>query len=377
MGDTGTLDGWTVRNTRKESGTVWHEVAADDAKGLDRAEAERRLKSYFGKQVVAKVDADRRRRITRNHSATHLLHFALRSVLGKHVTQAGSLVAPDHLRFDFTHGKAMTPDEIAEVERIVNDKALAGDPVDIQTDVPIAEAKKMGAMALFGEKYGDAVRVVKMGESIELCGGCHVRNTSEVGLFKIVSESSAASGVRRIEAITGEASVLWVREQTEKLKEAAALLKAQPADLVPAVHRTLEALKDEKRRVEKLRSQGSGGQEAASVTLGSVELVRSALHDAEQQDAAAAADRLADGHPNRVVLVGLAAEGKASFIAKVGAQAQAAGVHAGNLVREVAKIAGGGGGGRADFATAGGKDPCKLDEALAAAEGFVRGMLKQ
>ncbi|HVL38423.1 MAG TPA: DHHA1 domain-containing protein, partial [Fimbriimonadaceae bacterium] len=322
---------------------------------------------FFG-EVHARVDAERRRRITRNHTATHLLHAALRQVLGKHVTQAGSLVAPDHLRFDFTHGKAMTSEEIAEVESIVNREVLAGLPVQIHSDLPIEEAKKKGAMALFGEKYGDRVRMVQVGDfSLELCGGCHIRQSSEVGLFKILSESSAASGVRRIEALTGEGAYEWVREQSQLLHEAARRLKANPHDLPQAVERTLEQLREERKRAGRMRAQAAETQEAALQQVGPVELAVQSLDEGDMKDATLAADRLAEGQPKRVAVVALRMEGKAMIICKVGAEAQAAGAHAGNLVRELAKLAGGGGGGRPDFATAGAKDLTKLNDALEAA----------
>ena len=328
-----------------------------------------------GATVEAKIDEHRRRAITRNHSATHLLHAALRQVLGKHVTQAGSLVAPDHLRFDFTHGKAMTPEETAEVERIVNEKALEGLPVQIHQDIPIAEAKKKGAMALFGEKYGDRVRMVQMeGFSLELCGGCHVRQTSEIGLFKIIGESSAASGVRRIEAVSGEAAYDWVRKQTETLKHAANLLKANPAELVGAVERTLTALKEEKRKIERLRSQ-TATKESEGESVGDIELVKEKLTEGDRSEATLVVDRLVEGQPKRVAVVALVNNGKSIFVVKAGKEAIAKGAHAGKLVGEIAKIAEGGGGGSPEFATAGAKNPAKVDEALSRAREFLAAQL--
>ena len=334
-----------------------------------------------GASVTAQVDAKRRRSITRNHSATHLLHHALRKVLGGHVTQAGSLVSPDHLRFDFTHGKAMTTDEIAEVERLVNEAALEGNEVVIKQDVPIAEAKNLGAMALFGEKYGDKVRVVQMGESIELCGGCHLTNTAEVGLFKIISEGSAASGVRRIEAITGEKAYDWVRDQTDRTREAANILKASPQDLVTAVERTLETLKEERRKREKAESalargaKGDTAEETNTEDVGPVKLWRRKFEGIDPKIAASALDEAVAKQPTLVALAAIVEDGKASFIAKAGPDALTKGAHAGNLVREVAKLAGGGGGGRPDFATAGAKDLAQLDNALAAAKDLLAAQL--
>ncbi len=350
-----------VENTTKSQGTWWHEVIGQD------------VESLLGKSVNAHVDALRRARIKRNHTATHLLQAALRKVLGTTVTQAGSYVGPDNLRFDFTHSKAMTAQEIAEVEQIVNDEILKNIDVTTYVDLPINEARARGAMALFGEKYGDKVRMVEVGEfSRELCGGIHVRTTGEIGLFKIVSESSAASGVRRIEAITGEGAYEFVREETEAIKQAATLLKASPKDLVAAVERTLEQLKDERKKREKAEmaamSGGAGGSDTKDVN--GVTLWVKNFGDADQKVAAQAIDAEANGKPNQVT-IGVVVSDKVTFIGKVGEAAVAKGAHAGNLLRELAKIAGGGGGGRADFATAGGKDPAKVDEALAAVEGLL------
>lgn len=397
VGDTGLIEGRTFRfavtNTWKEMGMIWHDAVLE-AIPLMPSEHEQRVREaiqtkshplagfsseeitellesgYFFVPVVAAVDGARRRRITRNHSATHLLHAALRSVLGNHVTQAGSLVSPDHLRFDFTHGKGMTPDEIERVEAIVNEEALRGLPVVTYADIPIQEARARGAMALFGEKYGDRVRMVEMGEfSRELCGGCHVRQTSEIGLFKIVHEASAASGVRRIEAVTGEGAYTLVREQTETVRQAAGLLKASPHDLLPAIEKTVEALREERRRREKAEQAvakgGSGGSASEIGTVGAFKLWTPRYDDIDPKIAASAVDDAVASNPDLVVVAAIVGDGKVSFVAKVGKEALAKGAHAGNLVREVARIAGGGGGGRPDFATAGGKDPGKVDEALA------------
>jgi alanyl-tRNA synthetase len=249
-----------VENTTKSAGTFWHDVIGTDVENL------------LGKAVEANVDAKRRARIKRNHTATHLLQAALRQVLGTTVTQAGSYVGPDNLRFDFTHGKAMSGTEIAEVEQIVNEQALANTTVVTYVDLPIDEARAKGAMALFGEKYGNFVRMVEIGEfSKELCGGIHVRTTGEIGLFKIVSESSAASGVRRIEAITGEAAYELFKHETEMIKQAASLLKANPKELVSAVERTVDQLKDEKKKREKAEMAAmSGGSVASASTTISV-----------------------------------------------------------------------------------------------------------
>jgi alanyl-tRNA synthetase len=373
IGDTGFLhlDGALIRvvDTTKSAGLFWHELETDLAS-----------ESLLGKAVTAEVDSHRRERIRRNHTATHLLHAALRRLLGSHVTQAGSYVGPDGLRFDVTHSKAIAPEEIAHVEREVNEHALANTPVTTYVDIPIAEAKERGAMALFGEKYGNKVRMVEVGDySRELCGGTHVRSTGEIGLFKILAESSAAGGVRRIEAITGEAAYEWVLDETRKVKEAANLLKASPRELVPAVNRVLEQVKDERRRREKAETLAArGGSDSATqeIQIGGVLLWVKNFGDLDQKIAASELDNAAAQKSNFIGIGAVSSEGKVSLFAKAGPDAVKKGAHAGNLVREVAKIVGGGGGGRPDFATAGGKDPEKVDEALKSVENILRSMLK-
>lgn len=381
--DTGTIEGegfsLRVLESKKDGDRIWHTVelggalreavegkSADDLRSLSE--------DFFQREVVARVDALRRRRILPHHTATHLLHAALRETLGKHVTQAGSLVAEDHLRFDFTHNKAMTPDEVAEVERKVNAKVWEAIPVETLADTPIDDARAMGAMALFGEKYGDRVRVVKVGDwSVELCGGTHVRNTSEIGLFKILSESSAASGVRRIVAVAGESAYDWATEQARTLNAAAGLLKASPGDLVPAIERTLEHLRELNRRLERMRTQAASSGSAQVQTVGATELATEVLEEGDPKEASLVADRLAEGHPNRVAVVALKQDGKLLFVCKAGAEALAKGAHAGNVVKAMAQAAGGGGGGRPDFATAGGKNVAALDAALQAAVAALGG----
>ena len=356
-----------VENTTKSSGTFWHDVIGTD------------VESLLGKSVEATVDAKRRARIKRNHTATHLLQAALRQVLGTTVTQAGSYVGPENLRFDFTYGKGMTSSEIAEVEQIVNEQALANTTVTTYVDLPIDEARAKGAMALFGEKYGDKVRMVEIGEfSKELCGGIHVTSTGEIGLFKIVSESSAASGVRRIEAITGEAAYELFRNETEAIKQAAGLLKANPKELVSAVERTVDQLKDERKKREKAEMAAmSGGSATANETksVSGVDFYVKNLGDADPKVASQALDNEANGKPNQVTLMAVVSD-KVTFMCKVGSDAQAKGAHAGNLLKELARIAGGGGGGQAAFATAGGRDPGKAEEALEVAEDVLAAQIK-
>jgi len=322
------------------------------------------VEHLFGQKATATVESDRRDAIRRNHTATHLLHAALRNTLGKHVTQAGSLVNEHQLRFDFTHGAALTPDQIRDIEEQVYAEILNNISVTTYADLPIDEAKKKGAMALFGEKYGDKVRMVEIGDySRELCGGIHVRSTGDIGLFKITHEASAASGIRRIEAVTGHGAFAWVNQQQATLKDAATHLKTTPKDLVTAIQKLHDQLREEKKKREKLAAQGSATAENV-VQAGAFELVLQKL-EGELKDATLVADRLIDGHPGRVAVIGvLGEEGKVGFVCKVGADALAKGAHAGNLVREVAKVAGGGGGGKPDFATAGGKDATQIDAAL-------------
>ena len=370
-GDTGTLtlaDGtvFHVEDTTKSGGTFWHRVTGT-------------LEGLLGQTVTARVDEARRRSIQRNHTATHLLQAALRELLGSHVAQAGSYVGPDRLRFDFAHGKAMTPQEIETVERRVNQKILANEDVTTYEDLPIAVAKQRGAMALFGEKYGDRVRMVEVGEfSRELCGGIHVRTAAEIGPFRILSESSAAGGVRRIEAVTGEAAYELARTETQRIREAASLLKAAPADLVQAVERALREAKEERGKREKAERAAMSGTTATTdtVDVNGVVLWRRDFGDVDPKTAASAVDDTAAQHPNQMTLGAVVTNGKVQFIAKAGAEAVAKGAHAGDLLKEVSRIAGGGGGGRAEFATAGGKDPSKVAEALDAAEAILRGQVK-
>ena len=371
-GDQGQLAGsdivLSVTNTTKNAGVFWHDI--DSPVGAD---------ALIGLKVEARVTTPRRARILRNHTATHLLQAALRQVLGNHVTQAGSYVGPENLRFDFTHPSAMTDEQKSLVEQIVNEQALANTTVTTYVDLPIAEAKAKGAMALFGEKYGNKVRMVEIGDfSRELCVGTHVRSTGEIGLFKIVSESSAASGVRRIEAITGESAYQWVIEETTRIKQAADLLKASPRDLVSAVERVVEQVKDERKKREKAEMAamtGNGSSNGtADVDINGITVWVKNFGEVDQKTATSALDNTAAGKSDFVGVIAVLNEGKVTFIAKAGAGAVTRGAHSGNLVREVAKIAGGGGGGRPDFATAGGKSPEKADEALAAIPGLLKAM---
>ena len=374
VGDTGWLafpesrTQFTVRvvDTRKNGGIYFHTVAIDDDT------------LRVGQEVHAEVDVARRRHIMRNHTATHLLQAALRQVLGDHVHQKGSLVNAERLRFDFTHFQPMTAAEIAQVEEIVNARVLDDTDVLVHSDVPISEAKARGAMALFGEKYGDRVRMVEIpGFSIELCGGTHLRNTSQVGLFKIVSETGVASGVRRIEAVTGAGAIHHVRQREETLNQLAALLKTNPGNIVTAAERLVTARQDLEKQVRQMKAGGGAAQasELAPQILHGVPVVVRKLDNADAETVAALADRAAQQLQSAVIVLGTISDGKVAFAAKVTKDLVAKGLHAGNLVREVARLAGGGGGGRPDFAQAGGRDPGKLQEALDAVPGLIENQL--
>ncbi|MDX2064637.1 MAG: alanine--tRNA ligase [Fimbriimonadaceae bacterium] len=363
VGDTGTLDALTVVGTTKSNGVFWHALA------------EGAVPPAIGATVTARVDAARRQRVVAHHTATHLLHLALREHLGRHATQAGSYVGPDRLRFDFTHGAALSPEDRAAIESRVNELARANDRVTTYVDITPDEARARGAMALFGEKYGDKVRMVEIGASRELCGGIHVGTAAETLPFRILSESSAQSGVRRIEAVAGIAAMDHLSEERATLETLAARLKSPVPQLAASVDRLLESLADERRRRERAERQAlTGGNDGATpaVEVGAVRLITRAFGEVDPKVAAEAIDNAVAADPKLVMVGAVVNDGKVTFTAKVGADALAAGAHAGNLLREVAKVAGGGGGGRADFATAGGKLPEKVDSALAVAVDMLK-----
>lgn len=328
-----------------------------------------------GETVEAVVIRSVREDVIKNHTATHLLHKALKEVLGDHVNQAGSLVQADRLRFDFSHFGSITPEELTEIERKVNEQIWLGTPVVIESK-PIAEAKAMGAMALFGEKYGDIVRVVQVGSySIELCGGCHVANTSQIGLFKLVSESGIGSGVRRIEAVTGRHAYGYMEGQLDLLKQASALLKSNNNDVPKRIEALFAQVKELGRENESLQAKLSrieaGSLEQNAKTVGDV-TVLSAKVSAPTMDALRGiADELKAKLPSAVIILGAVQEDKVSLVAAVSADLVKKGFHAGKIVKEAASHCGGSGGGRPDMAQAGGKDASKLDEALKLAEELV------
>jgi len=327
-------------------------------------------------KVTATVDQVNRSKIIKNHTATHLMHRALKDVLGEHVNQAGSLVEPGRLRFDFSHFGQIKPEELEQVEKIVNEKIWSSLEVTI-SQKPIAEAKAMGAMALFGEKYGDIVRVVKVGDySLELCGGCHVPNTSVIGLFKIVSEGGIGAGTRRIEAVTGEAAYQILNEQVTVLKEAADKLKTSPKEVVNRVDGLLAEVKQLQRENEALAAK-LGNIEAGSLVtkakeINGVTVLAAKVQAADMNNLRNMADDLKQKLDSAVIVLGSAHDGKVNLIAAVTKDLIEKGYHAGKLIKETAAKCGGGGGGRPDMAQAGGKDPEKLDSALAFVEELVK-----
>jgi len=333
-----------------------------------------------GDKVSLEVDAKKRALSARNHSATHLLQRALRTVLGTHVEQAGSSVNEDRLRFDFTHFSAMTPEELKKVEDIVNEKIAAALPVIVK-NMPIEEAKKTGAQALFGEKYGDIVRVVNMGDfSIEFCGGTHVQNTSEIAAFKILSETGVAAGVRRIEALTSEGLMRYYDELEEKLKNAAHLLKATPDNLADKITHLMSENKALHSEVESLKSRMA--QDAVGDVLDQVKEVKGVKLLAAEVDGVDMnglrdlGDQLKEKLGDGVVVLASANDGKVSLMATATDGAMKKGAHAGNLVKGIAGCVGGGGGGRPNMAQAGGKNPAGIKDALEKAAEVLEGQIK-
>ena len=334
----------------------------------------------LGDTVSAAIDVKRRKAVMRAHSATHLLDKALRTVLGDHVQQAGSLVEEDRLRFDFTHFSAMTAEELGKVSAMVNEAVLEG--YDIHTDVlPIEEAKKRGAIALFGEKYGDTVRVVDMGEgySVEFCGGTHLDNTAKVGVFHISSEFSVASGVRRIEATTGLASLEVMNRNQEMLFQAAAALKAKPGELREKAVQNMEELKELRHVVEVFKAKEAVSEAGqflmGAKEVGGLKVVTATLADADSDRLRKMGDFLRDKSQSVVAVLSAVKDGKITFLAVCGKDAVQKGVKAGDLIKHVTAICGGKGGGKPDSAMGGGTDVLKLDDALATVDDFVSGKL--
>lgn len=325
-----------------------------------------------GDSVTLQIDTAGRLDTCKNHSATHLLQKALKMVLGNHVEQKGSLVTPDRLRFDFSHFSPMTKEEIDKVEAIVNEKIARALPVNI-AEMPIEEAKKTGAMALFGEKYGDVVRVVNMSDfSVELCGGTHVKNTSVITTFKIVSESGVAAGVRRIEALTGEGVFRYYREIEAKMAEAAHMLKASPDQLLDKLTHTLAQIKELSSENEslkaKLANESLGDVTSDMVSVGEFNVIATAVEGVDMNGLRDLGDQLKTKISEGIVVIASVNDNKVNLIAMATDGAVKKGAHAGNLIREIAPIVGGGGGGRPNMAQAGGKNPAGVHDAIVKAK---------
>ena len=322
-----------------------------------------------GDKVLLAVDEKRRSDTCKNHSATHLLQKALRTVLGSHVEQAGSFVDGDRLRFDFSHFSALSKEEIEKVESIVNNQIAASLPVVTQV-MTIEEAKKSGAMALFGEKYGETVRVVKMGEfSTELCGGTHVNNTGSITSFKILSESGVAAGVRRIEALTGNGVAQYYKGIEETLMEAARALKTSPANLVEKIehlHAEMKSLQSENESLKSKAAKDSLGDVMSQMKeIKGVRYIAARADGVDMNGLRDLGDQLKTKITEGVVVLVSEADGKVNLIAMATDQAMEKGAHAGNLIKGIAGLVGGGGGGRPNMAQAGGKDPAGIDQAIA------------
>ncbi len=330
----------------------------------------------LGDTVRAQIDPVRRKAIMRAHSATHLLDAALRAVLGDHVHQAGSLVEPDRLRFDFTHFSALTAEELSRVSAMVNEMVLEGYPV-VTEEMPIEKAKERGAIALFGEKYGDVVRVVEMGNgfSVEFCGGTHLDKTAKVGVFHITSEFSVASGVRRIEATTGAVSLQTMNQNQEKLFEAAAVLKTKPGELREKAEQTIAELRELRRMVEQFKAKEAAGESERFLmgghAVGDLKVLTATLPNADANKLRQMGDMLRDKQPNVVAVLSTVNDNKITFLAVCGKEAVAKGIKAGDIIKSVTAICGGKGGGKPDSAMGGGTDVLKLDDALATVDNLV------
>jgi alanyl-tRNA synthetase len=334
-----------------------------------------------GEQVIARVDHAARHATACNHTATHLLHAALRERLGSHVRQAGSYVGPDKLRFDFSHGRALSSEERRDVEDRVNDWIARNDPVRPITTT-LAEARRLGAMALFGEKYGDVVRMVQIGEgeySRELCGGTHVRSTAEIGVFHILSETSSAANVRRIEAVTGPGGVALLRDHDRLLGELASIVRTSP-ERAPEVARAREA---ELRRLQQTLRKGAAGTggvdpqalAARAEKIAGTAVLASAVEVADAKALLEVLDRVKGKLPGAAIVLGTAVDGRVHLVASVAPELVARGVKAGAVVKAAAEVVGGGGGGRDTMAQAGGRDPAKLEQALATARSAIESAL--
>ena len=374
VGDVGTIKGadfeFQVEDTRRDHDFVLH--LGRVTQGTVNLNA----------RATAAVDADRRQAIRRAHSATHLLHHALHRHLGKHAQQAGSKVEPDRLRFDFANPEAVGKERLEQIEKTVNALVMTGSAVDWSL-MPIAEAKSLGAMALFGEKYPDIVRVVRMGDfSKELCGGTHLDNVGQVGLFKVVGEESVASGTRRITALTGQAAIDYVRQEEELLAQVASALRVPQGQVGDRVMALLEEIKTLKKQASQRKPEAGSKVSADELLAGahSVEdatVVIQALENHSPDEMRVLIDGMRRKKPSGLaVLLMTAAEGKVQLVAGLSSDLVSRGLHAGNWLKQVAPVVGGGGGGRPDLAQAGGKNPEKIPDALEQALKSIQGILK-
>ncbi len=332
----------------------------------------------IGESMEAQVDEKLRVATVLNHSATHLLHAALRKLLGTHVTQKGSLVAPDRLRFDFSHNQPLTPDELQRIEDLVNDEIRKNAEADVR-QMGYDEAIESGAMALFGEKYGNMVRVMKFGDfSTELCGGTHVRHVGDVGLFKIVGESGVAAGVRRIEALTGEGALAWVHKAEQTLRNVADMTKGGLDNIEDKVSQLLERNRKLEKELEQLKGQMASRQggdlASAAVDIKGIKVLASRLDGADAKTLRDTVDQLKNKLGSAAIVLAAVEDGKVRLVAGVTADRMHK-IKAGDLVNVVAEQVGGKGGGRPDMAQAGGNDPSKLDIALKSVPDWVRARL--
>jgi alanyl-tRNA synthetase len=361
VGDTGQITAGAGKvvaqvldTTRPVAGLIVHRARVEEGK------------LTVGDMCHLSVDSQRRSAIRANHSATHLLHKALKLVLGDYVKQAGSVVAPDYLRFDYSHFAAPTREQLEKIEDLVNQWILEN--AEAQTRIMgLEEAKKSGAIALFGEKYADQVRVVSVHpQSTELCGGTHVRRTGDIGLFKVVSEASIASGVRRMVALTGRGALSYVREMESQMRRAADLLRTSPKELVARVEATQKKLKELERKAEeaavRVRSTGTDVRQAREVN--GIRVLTTQVEPADAKVYRSLADRLRDEIQSGVVAIGGGKDGKALILVAATPDLVARGLSAVDLIRELAQEIGGSGGGRADLAQAGGGNPSKIPQAL-------------
>lgn len=376
VGDHGTLEmgdaAADICDTQKNHAKVFMHMATVTAGTLN-----------VGNKVKLMVDVVRRNFTMRNHTAAHLLQAALRKVLGTHVEQAGQLVTPDHVRFDFTHFSALTREELSKVEGLVNHEILAAVPVTMK-EMPIEEARKLGAMALFGEKYGDVVRVVSVedGFSREFCGGTHMDNTARLGLFKITGETSVAAGVRRIEGVTGAGVLQMLGKAMNTIEQTASVLKVNNShELVARAGQLVVEEKEKDRRIEelegKLASMRVDGLFEGAKRIGGALVISAMFSGTDSGALRTLGDRVREKAPNVLAVFIGTKDGKASIAVAAGKEAVKNGLHAGKIAKAVAQIAGGNGGGKPDFAMAGARDMTKLDEALAAVEEIVAGMVKE